>query len=68
MKSRLRSLAASLAPLLGIPAVTVIGRAVHLNAPTAGFVFLTVVLLTSLRGGLVVSALASVLATLCFNF
>jgi two-component system sensor histidine kinase KdpD len=44
------------------------GRAMHLNPNTAGFAFLIVVLLASLRGGLLVGLIASVVATLCYNF
>jgi two-component system, OmpR family, sensor histidine kinase KdpD len=52
----------------GTAAVTAAGRAMGLNASTAGFAFLIVVLLSSLRGGLLVGTFASVLATLCYNF
>src|SRR6185369_12474713 len=58
----------SLIALAGNAAVTLIGRAVHLNPNTAGFAFLIVVLLSSLRGGLAVGAMASIVATLCYNF
>jgi two-component system sensor histidine kinase KdpD len=52
----------------GTAAATVIGRAMHFNPNTAGFAFLVVVLLASLRGGLLVGLVASVVATLCYNF
>lgn len=68
MKSRLARIAASLVSLLAVAAVTAIGRGLHLNAPTVGFAFLMVVLVSALRGGLGIAAIASVLATLCFNF
>ncbi len=52
----------------GAAAVTVAGRAAGVNPNTAGFAFLIVVLLSSLRGGLVVGLVASVVATLCYNY
>jgi two-component system sensor histidine kinase KdpD len=52
----------------GTAAVTAIGRAMHLNSNTAGFAFLIVVLAASMRGGLLTGMVASVAATLCYNF
>src|SRR5687768_11373236 len=52
----------------GTAAVTLGGRAMGLNSSTAGFAFLIVVLLSSLRGGLLVGTVASIVATLCYNF
>jgi len=52
----------------GTAAVTAIGRAMNLNPNTTGFAFLIVVLLSSLRGGLLVGTVASIVATLCYNF
>src|SRR5688572_21648885 len=52
----------------GTAGVTVAGRAMKLNPNTAGFALLIVVLLSSLRGGLLVGLAASVVATLCYNF
>jgi two-component system sensor histidine kinase KdpD len=52
----------------GTAVVTAIGRATNLNANTTGFAFLIVVLLSSLRGGLLVGTAASIVATLCYNF
>lgn len=52
----------------GTAAVTAIARAAQLNPNTAGFAFLIVVLLSSLRGGLPAGTVASILATLCYNF
>jgi two-component system sensor histidine kinase KdpD len=43
-------------------------RLVPLNATTAGFCYLVVILLIATRGGLVESTVASVAAVLCFNF
>ncbi|MCU1245915.1 MAG: two-component histidine kinase [Acidobacteria bacterium] len=54
--------------LLGLFLVTLIGHAMALNPSTVGFAFLIVVLLSSLRGGLLVGTLASIAATLCYNF
>ena len=52
----------------GAAAVTAIGRGMNLNANTTGFAFLIVVLLSSLRGGLLIGTVASIVATLCYNF
>src|SRR5688572_18750168 len=52
----------------GTAGVTATGRAMGLNANTVGFAFVIVVLLSSLRGGLLVGTVASVVATLCYNF
>lgn len=52
----------------GTAAVTIVGYAMRLNTSTVGFVFLIVVLLSSLRGGLLVGTVASIVATLCYNF
>ncbi len=54
--------------IIAIAVVTAGGRVMHLNPSTAGFAFLIVVLGASLRGGLVVGLVASVIATLSFNF
>lgn len=40
----------------------------HLGPSTAGFAFLIVVLIAALRGGLLVGAVASIAATLCYNY
>jgi two-component system sensor histidine kinase KdpD len=52
----------------GIAAVTSIGRAMHVDPITAGFAFLIVVLLTSIRGGLLAGTVSSIAATLGSNF
>lgn len=52
----------------GTAAVTAIGYTMRLNTNTVGFALLIVVLLSSLRGGLLVGAVASVVATLSYNF
>jgi len=54
--------------LAGIAAVTIGGRAMRLNANTVGFAFLVVVLLASVRGGLLVGTVSSIIATLCYNY
>lgn len=66
--SRIGNLPAWLIAIGGTAAVTAIGRAMHLNPNTAGFVFLIVVLFASLRGGLLVGTVASIVSTLCYNF
>jgi two-component system sensor histidine kinase KdpD len=69
MKSRTHGAVVSwLIAIGGAVAVTAIGRAMSLNSNTAGFVFLIVVLLSSLRGGLLAGTVASIVATLCYNF
>ena len=52
----------------GAVAVTAFGHFLGVNPNTAGFAFLIVVLLASLRGGLAVGMVASVVATLCYNY
>lgn len=52
----------------GCAAVTVVARATRLNPNAAGFAFLIVVLLASIRGGLLAGSIASVAATLCYNY
>ncbi|HEV7923296.1 MAG TPA: DUF4118 domain-containing protein [Thermoanaerobaculia bacterium] len=52
----------------GTAAVAGGGHALRLNPNIAGFAFLIVVLLSSIRGGLLVGAAASIAATLCYNF
>jgi len=54
--------------LAGLAAVTIGGRAMHLNANTVGFVFLIIVLFASVRGGLLVGTVSSIIATLCYNY
>jgi two-component system sensor histidine kinase KdpD len=46
----------------------VLSRLIPVNATTAGFLFLVVILLIATKGGLVESTVASVAALLCFNF
>ena len=52
----------------GAVAATAIGRAMALNANTMGFAYLVVVLVASLRGGLLAGTLVSIIATLCYNY
>jgi two-component system sensor histidine kinase KdpD len=54
--------------VLSIAALTFLGKNIHLNATTIGFVFLVVVLLLSMWGGLALGLAMSILATACFNF
>jgi two-component system sensor histidine kinase KdpD len=54
--------------LAGLAAVTIGGRAMQLNANTVGFVFLIIVLFASVRGGLLVGTVSSIVATLCYNY
>lgn len=52
----------------GTAIVSAGGHALHLNAVIVGFAFLIVVLLASTEGGLLAGTVASVVATLCYNF
>jgi two-component system sensor histidine kinase KdpD len=63
-----RRVIASLLALAAVAAVTLAARAMHLNANTVGFAFLIVVLLASLRGGLLAGAVTSIVATLSYNY
>ncbi len=54
--------------ILSIAIVTTVGTFLHLAPTTVGFLYLIVVLLISLRGGLLVGTVASFIATLCYNF
>lgn len=54
--------------VLSIAALTFLGKSIDLNATTIGFVFLVVVLLLSMWGGLALGLAMSILATACFNF
>jgi two-component system sensor histidine kinase KdpD len=56
------------AAVLSIIVVTLLGRFVGLNSTAMGFVFLVVVLLVSISGGLALGLVMSILATACFNF
>jgi len=57
-----------LAALGSIAIVTAAGNAIGLNPSTVGFAYLIVVLLISVWGGLLIGTIASVVATLCYNF
>jgi K+-sensing histidine kinase KdpD len=68
---RSRTFRTAVPPVLAVAgaiAVTAIGRAMDLNANTVGFAYLVVVLVASLRGGLLAGTLASIAATLCYNY
>jgi two-component system, OmpR family, sensor histidine kinase KdpD len=69
MRSRTlrRVLSLSIA-MAAVVAATAVGRWMDLNANTMGFAYLIVVLVASLRGGLAAGLLASIVATLCYNF
>ncbi len=68
MSGILRKVTPWLIALGGTAAVTLAGYAMRLNPNTVGFGFLIVVLLSSLRGGLLAGTVASIVATLCYNF
>lgn len=51
-----------------IAAVTAAGRLLNLNPTTVGFTYLIAVLVISLRGGLPVGTVASIVAMVCYNF
>jgi two-component system sensor histidine kinase KdpD len=54
--------------LAGTAVVTAVGHAMRLNPNTVGFAFLIVVLASAMRGGLLVGTVASIVATLCYNY
>jgi len=56
------------AAIAALALVTYAGRALDLNATTVGFVYLIVVLVVSIRGDLLAGTVASVVATVCYNF
>lgn len=66
--SRLRTIVPILLALAGTALVTIAGRATELNPSAIGFVYLVIVLLASLRAGLLGGMITSVAATLCYNF
>ena len=68
MSSRTNRLSIWIASIGSIGVVTAVGSAIGLNPSTIGFAYLIVVLLISLWGGLLVGTVASVVATLCYNF
>ena len=57
-----------LAALGSLGFVTAAGSVLGLNPNTVGFAYLIVVLLISVWGGLLVGTVASVIATLCYNY
>jgi two-component system, OmpR family, sensor histidine kinase KdpD len=62
------SLASASGAFAGIGAVTWLGRDLHLNPSTVGFAFLLVVLVASLRGGIVAGSSAAIVASACYNY
>jgi len=54
--------------IVGLALLTLVSLRFHLNATTAGFLYLLVVLFSAARWGLAESTVASVLAVLGFNF
>ena len=64
-----RRIATILIALLGVCAVTLVLQVIiSVNATTAGFAYLITILLIAATWGIVESALASILATLCFSY
>src|SRR4051794_26198874 len=69
MASMFKLLWRSLTALAAVGVVTVVGEQVlRLNALTVGFTYLVVVLVIASAWGFVESVLASIAATLCFNY
>jgi two-component system, OmpR family, sensor histidine kinase KdpD len=66
--SLIRRALGSAAALLGVALVTWVGRAVPVNATTVGFAYLLLVLVVAATWGFLEASLASVAATLTFNF
>ncbi len=62
------SLASAFGAFGGIAAVTWLGRDLKLNPSTVGFAFLLVVLIASLRGGIVAGSGAAIVASACYNY
>lgn len=54
--------------ITAVAATTAIGWAARMNPSTAGFVYLLVVLFSSVSGGLLLGTVMSIIATLCYNF
>lgn len=57
-----------IAALVSIALVTVLATVAHLNSNTVGFAYLIVLIFISLWSGLVIGLVASLAATLCFNY
>ena len=68
MKLATNRIAAWAAALVSLATVTALGSIARMNPSTIGFVYLIVVLLTSVWGGLLVGTVVSIIATLCYNF
>lgn len=68
MRSTLGRLLPWVATSLAVALVTALGKAIDANAPTIGFVYLIAVLGLAAWGGGTLGAVASVAATLCFNY
>lgn len=68
MKSRSVKVVIWFGAAAGIAAVTAVAKFIGLNAGAVGFVYLILVLLVSVSGGLLVGTLTSLVATLCYNF
>lgn len=66
--ARLRGAAVWAAAPVTVALLTWIGRTAGANAPTIGFVYMVAVLALAAWGGQAAGVVASVLATLCFNF
>ena len=64
----MRSVVPSVLAIAAAAAATAIGASMGLNANTVGFAYLVVVLVASLRGGLLAGTLASIVSTLCYNY
>jgi K+-sensing histidine kinase KdpD len=57
-----------IAAIASLAVVTAAGSAIGLNANAVGFAYLIVVLLISVRGGLLIGTVSSVVAALCYNY
>jgi two-component system sensor histidine kinase KdpD len=68
MSGRSRRIAIWIGAMTAIAGVTAAGSAAGLNPSTVGFAYLIAILLISVWGGLAVGTVASVVATLCYNF
>ena len=68
VSGRVRRIVTWIAAFAAIAVVTALGVWSGLNPSATGFLYLIVVLFASIAGGLLLGSVASVVATLCYNF
>lgn len=67
MRRHAGTLASWIGALAAIGVITTVARVIHINPTTVGFAYLLIVLFSSVRSGLFLGTLVSVIATLCLN-